>query len=35
MEEGSAFVVREGDGVGEWCVFVGVRKRCMCVYECS
>ena len=33
-EEGSAFVVREGDGVREWCVFVSVSERCMSVYEC-
>ncbi len=26
-EEGSAFAVREGDGVREWCEFVSVYER--------
>ena len=30
-EEGSAFVVREGDGVKERCVFVSVYER-LCVF---
>ncbi len=34
MEDGSASVALEGEGVREWCVFVSVPVRCMSVYEC-